>query len=231
MLATARHYISQDGQLQRTDLRRPTSASPARASSSSPRRPRTWTSPTAACSPAPAPSASTTSAILKNTAGLYLQGWPVDSEGKIATDPSDLNRLRSINVGSVGGTAEATTRAQLNANLQSSQPVSPAATAAAASPPTAGAYDATTNSMAMYDAEAGTGVKPDFELTVPVSDSKGGQRTIAISFLKSTTPNQWYAEIRAIPASDVVTGAGLANGQLKTGLVAFTQDGRWTSTP
>ena len=163
---------------------------------------------------------------LKNTAGLYLQGWPVDAEGNIATDPSDLNRLRTINVGSVGGTAEPTTRIQLNANIKSSQLVSAEATDASATPPGANAYDPATNSMAMWNAETGDGVKPDFELTVPVSDSKGGQRTVAISFLKSTVPNQWYAEIRAIPASDVVTGAGLTNGQLRTGLVAFTQDGR-----
>ena len=163
---------------------------------------------------------------LKNTSGLYLQGWPVDAEGNIATDPSDLNRLRTINVGSVGGTAEATTRIQLNANIKSSQLVSAEATDATAVPPGANAYSPTTNSMAMWDAESGAGVKPDFELTIPVSDSKGGQRTVAISFLKSTVPNQWFAEIRAIPASDVVTGAGLANGQIKSGLVAFTQDGR-----
>lgn len=163
---------------------------------------------------------------LKNTAGLYLQGWPVDGEGNIATDPSDLNRLRTINVGSVGGTAEATTRVQLNANIKSSQPISAEATDAAATPPGASAYSPVTNSMAMWDPETGAGVKPDFELTIPVSDSKGGQRTIALAFLKSTTPNQWFAEIRAIPASDVTTGAGLTNGQIKTGLVAFTQDGR-----
>ena len=163
---------------------------------------------------------------LKNTAGLYLQGWPVDSEGNIAADPSDLNRLRTINVGSVGGTAEPTTRVQLNANIKSSQAVSAEATDAAAVPPGANAYDPVTNSMSMWDPESGDGVKPDFELTIPVSDSKGGQRTIALSFLKSTVPNQWYAEIRAIPEADVVTGAGLTNGQLKTGLVAFTQDGR-----
>jgi flagellar hook protein FlgE len=163
---------------------------------------------------------------LKNTAGLYLQGWPVDANGDIATDPSDLSRLRTINVGSVGGTAEATTRVQLNANLKSSQAISTEATDAAAVPPGPTAYDPLTNSMALWDPETGTGVKPDFEVTIPVSDSKGGQRTIALSFLKSTVPNQWYAEIRAIPADDVVSGAGLANGQLKTGLVAFTQDGR-----
>jgi flagellar hook protein FlgE len=163
---------------------------------------------------------------LKNTAGLYLQGWPVDADGNINADPSDLNRLRTINVGSVGGTAEPTTRVQLNANIKSSQAVSAEATDAAAVPVGANAYDPTTNSMAMWDPETGAGVKPDFELTIPVSDSKGGQRTIALSFLKSTVPNQWYAEIRAIPESDVVTGAGLTNGQLKAGLVAFTQDGR-----
>ncbi|WP_395649666.1 flagellar hook protein FlgE [Brevundimonas sp.] len=169
---------------------------------------------------------------LKNTAGLYLQGWPVDSEGVILTDPSDLGKLKAINVGSVGGTAEATTRAQLNANLKSSQAVSAEATAAAAfaanpaDPAAAGRYDPTTNSMAQYDPETGAGVKPDFELTVPVSDSKGGQRTIAISFLKSATPNQWYAEVRAVPAGDVITGTPLTDGQLKTGLIAFTQDGR-----
>ncbi|HST90944.1 MAG TPA: flagellar hook protein FlgE [Brevundimonas sp.] len=163
---------------------------------------------------------------LRNTAGLYLQGWPVDADGNIATDPSDLNRLRTVNVGSVGGTAEATTRIQLNANIKSSQLVSAEATDAAATPPGANAYDPVTNSMSMWDPDTGTGVKPDFELTIPVSDSKGGQRTIAISFLKSSTPNQWYSELRAIPATDVVTGSGLTNGQLKTGLVAFTQDGR-----
>ena len=163
---------------------------------------------------------------LKNTAGLYLQGWPVDANGDIATDPSDLGRLRTINVGSVGGTAEATTRVQLNANLKSSQAISAEAAAAGATPVGAGAYDPLTNSMALWDPELGTGVKPDFEVTVPVSDSKGGQRTLALSFLKSSTPNQWYAEIRAVPAGDVISGAGLANGQLRTGIVAFTQDGR-----
>ena len=161
---------------------------------------------------------------LKNTAGLYLQGWPVDTEGNINTDPSDLNRLRSINVGTVGGTAEATTRVQLNANLRSSQEVSAEALAVTTAGPNA--YDPATNSMAMWDPETGTGVKPDFELTIPVSDSKGGQRSLAVSFLKSDTPNQWYAEVRAIPAGDVVTGAGLSNGQLRSGMIAFTQDGR-----
>ena len=153
---------------------------------------------------------------LRNSAGLFLQGWIADSDGTIEVDPSDLSRLDSINVGSVGGAAEPTTRVSLNANLLSSQPLSDELAA----------YDALTNSMSMYDPETGAGVRPDFELQVPISDSKGGKRTIAISFLKSDVPNQWHAEIRAIPASDVVSGAGLANGQIRTGIIAFTQDGR-----
>lgn len=155
---------------------------------------------------------------LKNTAGLYLQGWPVTSDGTINRDPSDLSKLNSINVGSVGGTAEATTRAQLNANLRSSQPVSP----------DLGSYNAATNSMSLYDPTATppTGVKPDFQITIPASDSKGGQRTIAYSFLKTNNPNEWRAEVHVIPATDIENGSTPANGILKAGFVLFTQDGR-----
>lgn len=263
---------------------------------------------------------------LKNSANLYLQGWPVDSNGDISTDPSDLSRLRSINIGSVGGTAEPTTRVQINANLRSTQGVSSAAAAqsykgvedtttpspakhdvtvgysridannyavtiksgitkitgvatydatgaltgfapdnatstngSATStatqmtiiPTSAGApgapytlnlsdlglttngiaktkYDPSVNSMAMYDADDDNpaGVKPDFKMNIPVSDSKGGQRNLEIRFLKSEQPNQWYAEIVAVPAGDVVTGAPYSNGQIKTGLIAFTPAGR-----
>ena len=225
VLSTARHYTSQAGQLQRT-----TSATDLGIAGQGffvvTEKPENLQVTDSRLFTRAGAFTVDNLGYLKNTAGLYLQGWPVDAEGNIATDPSDLNRLRTINVGSVGGTAEATTRIQLNANIKSSQLVSAEATDAAATPVGANAYNPATNSMAMWDPETGAGVKPDFELTIPVSDSKGGQRTIAISFLKSTVPNQWYSEIRAIPASDVVTGAGLTNGQLKTGLVAFTQDGR-----
>ncbi|TFW13169.1 flagellar hook-basal body complex protein [Brevundimonas intermedia] len=263
---------------------------------------------------------------LKNSAGLYLQGWPVDSNGDISTDPSDLSRLRSINIGSVGGTAEPTTRVQINANLRSTQAVSsPAApqsykgiedttaptpgvhdvsvayeridannyavtlktgitkitgvatydaagaltgfvpnnatsangsatstaTQLTITPTSAGVpgtpytldladvglttnniaktkYDPSVNSMAMYDADEDNplGVKPDFKMNIPVSDSKGGQRNLEIRFLKSDQPNQWYAEVVSVPAEDVVTGAPYSNGQIKTGLIAFTPSGR-----
>lgn len=225
VLATARHFTSQNGQLQRTNSSTDLGISgqgffvvTEKAENLEITDSRLFTRAGAF--------RVDNLGYLKNTAGLYLQGWPVDANGDINTDPSDLTRLRTINVGTVGGTAEATTRVQLNANLRSSQTISEEAQDAALTPPGPNAYNIATNSMAMWDPETGNGVKPDFEVTVPVSDSKGGQRTLAFSFLKSTVPNQWYAEIRAIPASDVTTGAGLANGQVKTGIVAFTQDGR-----
>lgn len=225
VLASARHFTSQNGQLQRTSSATDLGIAgqgffvvTEKAENLEPTDSRLFTRAGAF--------RVDNLGYLKNTAGLYLQGWPVDANGDIATDPSDLGRLRTINVGSVGGTAEATTRIQLNANLKSSQAISAEATDAAATPVGANAYNPATNSMAMWDPETGDGVKPDFEVTVPVSDSKGGQRTLALSFLKSTVPNQWYAEIRAVPATDVTTGTGLTDGQLRTGIVAFTQDGR-----
>ncbi|WP_292051172.1 MULTISPECIES: flagellar hook protein FlgE [unclassified Brevundimonas] len=150
---------------------------------------------------------------LQNTAGFYLQGWPIDGDGNANIDPSDMNRLTSINVGKVGGAAEPTTRVSLNANLKSSTDPHPDIATY-----TAGA-------MSSYALDPTTGLKPDFEITVPVSDSKGGQRNITVAFLKSETANMWYAEIRA--PQDTADGGGTPANLLKSGQVLFTQDGRY----
>jgi flagellar hook protein FlgE len=280
---------------------------------------------------------------LKNDAGLYLQGWLADPvTGDIVPDPSDLGQLSSINVGTVGGTAEKTTRAAVNANLRSEQPIAsqitykvgvagspsktgvvtvPATTArnydvvysstgianpaggqnrydveirengavvargsvgynpatgalmsSTLAPPggtvtgtplanvnidaagtnsvtlaqlgiTGGAtddaevkagnlYDPVKNSMSAYALDqaqktptGAIGVKPDFEIQVPVSDSKGGQRTVTLSMLKGPGPNEWYAELRAKPGDLAVP----ANGLIQSGIVTFTTDGKLLS--
>lgn len=251
---------------------------------------------------------------LKNDAGLYLQGWLADPvTGDITPDPSDLTQLDSINVGSVGGTAEKTTRAAVNANLRSEQPLaaqskfgvtktnvadsstatsnytvsySPTATAneynveikkagsvigtgtalyaagaggafvsgtgimatvpidvsgtGAGTPTvpiaslglntstdlqTGNLYDAATNSMSAYALDNTKGVKPDFEVQIPVSDSKGGQRTVTLSLLKSDVPNEWYAELRTKPG-DL---DNVANGLISSGRITFTTDGKLSS--
>ena len=163
---------------------------------------------------------------LVNSAGLVLQGWLADSNGKIMPNPSSLTSLQSINVSQVGGAVEPTTMVGINANLDSAQTISAAATAAGTTPAGVGAYNPTTSSMAMYESNNATGVQPDFSIQVPISDSQGGQHTVQLDLLKSSTPNQWYAELVAIPASDVVTGPGLSNGQIATGIVAFNPTGQ-----
>ncbi len=250
---------------------------------------------------------------LKNDAGLYLQGWLADPvTGAITPDPSDLTQLSSINVGSVGGTAEKTTRVGVNANLRSEQPVSASASfttgvksvtdsagaahnytvaysptgtgntydvklyegtnlvssGTAAYDPTTGAlttytpagtttpsaaidigggttvsfaslgvntktevaaggvYDPASNSMSDYALDSTTGVKPDFEIQVPISDSKGGQRNVTLSLLKGPGPNEWYAELRAKPG-DLDNNA---NGLISSGKITFTTDGKLSST-
>ena len=216
--ATARHFISQGGQLQRTSSSTDLGIEGSgffvvtdKAENLTPTDSRMFTR-AGAFTPDKL-------GYLQNTAGLYLQGWPVDSNGNINTDPSDLNRLRSINIGNVGGTAEPTTRIQLNANLND----------ALVPRDDIGDYDATDPAFSMtpYNRtdDAPTGFDHDFRLTVPVSDSKGGQRTLAISFLKSDVPNEWFAEIHAVPSTDV-EGTGAVPGQLASGRVRFTSEGR-----
>jgi flagellar hook protein FlgE len=163
---------------------------------------------------------------LVNAAGLVLQGWPADANGVITPNPSSLTSLQSINVSQVGGAVSPTTQVGVNANLNASQTISTAATAAAAVPPGAGAYNPAGNSMAMWESNNATGVQPDYSIQVPISDSQGGQHNVQLDLLKSSTPNQWYAELVAVPASDVSDGSGLSNGQIATGMIAFTPTGQ-----
>jgi flagellar hook protein FlgE len=160
---------------------------------------------------------------LKNSAGLYLQGVPADATGAIPTSGLNIGILQPINVTNVGGAVSPTTVAGLTGTLNSDQAVSAAALAASTTPVGAGAYDPTTNSMTAYDPTTGAGVKPDFTMQVPISDSQGGQHTIQVDLLKSATPDQWYAEIQAVPTSDV-TG-GNVPGQISAGILAFNSDG------
>jgi flagellar hook protein FlgE len=163
---------------------------------------------------------------LVNSAGLVLQGWPADANGVITPNPSSLTSLQSINVSQVGGAVSPTTTIGVNANIDAAQTISGAAAAAGTTPAGAGAYSPTANSMAMWESNNATGVQPDYSVQVPISDSQGGQHNVQLDLLKSSTPNQWYAELVAVPASDVSTGAGLANGQIATGMIAFTPTGQ-----
>ena len=164
--------------------------------------------------------------FLVNASGLYLQGWPLLANGTFDVNPSDLNKLASINVKNLGAAVQPTTSVALSANLNADQVLS--AAAGSLGPPAVPAtYVGTTNaSMTDYAAGAATGTKPDFTTEMTVIDSQGGSHKLAMAFLKnSSSPNVWDAEIYAIPASDVTSAAGFRPGQLAKGQVKFTPSG------
>ncbi len=135
---------------------------------------------------------------LKNTAGLYLQGWPLDASGAV---PTDRNDLTNINVNNLAGKAEATTTLSMKANLQASTAIT--------TPYTAG------------DMAAGT-VKPDFQRTINVYDSQGGAQPLQVSYVK-TGANTWSYEV-AYQGAGANIGSP-ANNVIKTGTMSFNADG------
>jgi|SRR5579859_94795 len=151
--------------------------------------------------------------FLVNDAGLYLQGWPANANGTFTPDPSDVTKLQPINVKNLGAAVEQTTTLGINANLNETTPVSAGAAT----------YNASTNSLAAF-AATGTGTAPDAPpIDLNVIDSVGGSHKLEVAFEKTSTPNQWNAEIYAVPASDVSTSG--PSGQIAAGLVNFNPDG------
>ena len=141
-----------------------------------------------------------------NAQGLYLQGWPVNSDGSVISSPTSLSAIEPINISGVGGLAEPTGNIGLNANLN---------TAPADSANAQGAYD-------VGDMATGT-ITPHFESSLEIYDSLGAARTVAFGFLK-TGPNTWRVEAYARPNSNVTGGSG-SGGLLAAGIVTFNTDG------
>jgi len=146
--------------------------------------------------------------FLRSTSGYYLQGWPIDSNGNIPANRSDLTALTPVNVNSLTGSAEATTAIALRANLQSSQ--------------TPAAY--TAGDMSLFNASAGaSGASPHFERSLDIFDSKGGAHTVTFGFFRDAAlpANQWRVEAYVEDPSEVTA----ANGLLSSGILAFNDDG------
>jgi flagellar hook protein FlgE len=143
-----------------------------------------------------------------NAQGLFLQGWPVASDGSVTTSPTSLSAIEAVNISGVGGLAEPTSNVGINANLNSDQASFTAAY-------TAG------------DMATGT-VTPHFESSLEVFDSLGAPRTIAFGFLK-TGPNTWQVESYARPNTNI-TGGALSGGLLASGTLTFNTDGTVAGT-
>jgi flagellar hook protein FlgE len=138
---------------------------------------------------------------LKNSSGLYLLGWKLDTSGNPPTNPSDLSL---INVNNLSGKAVASTSIALQANLQAS--------AAAAS-----SYAVGDMSLATTDANY---VTPDFQRTVNVVDSQGGTQPLEFSFVK-TAANTWAYEVSYQGDSTNISGSN----PIASGTMSFNSDG------
>lgn len=141
---------------------------------------------------------------LRNASGYYLQGWPLDADGNFENN-GDLNALQSIRPNALTGSAQATTKIGLRANLQST------------ATEIVGSYSP--GSMA-----AGT-LSPQFSRSMDVYDAQGTTHRITFNFVK-TGSNEWAAEISGVDAEiATVGGAATANGLLASGTIRFNPDG------
>lgn len=163
---------------------------------------------------------------LRNASNLYLQGWPIAAGGSPTLSAADLSQLRTINVENIAAQIEPTTYAQIIGNLNANQEASSSAATYASNP--------ATRPMAAYDASSpdpATSTRPDYEITIPVSDSQGGERRLTVSMVKlaanpSATPpieaNTWAYEVwspdvkdaTVTPATEASTNGVVSRGRL-----------------
>ncbi|MBP9756363.1 MAG: flagellar hook protein FlgE, partial [Phenylobacterium sp.] len=155
--------------------------------------------------------------FMVNDAKLYLQGWPVEDDGTIDVNPSDLTKLKPINVKNLGAAVRPTSNVVINANVDKRLPTAQVDLTA---------YDPTAQatSMAGYADDQNTIYKPDFTIEMNVVDSTGGSHKIAMSFIHDpNVTNEFRAEIYAIPGDEIDDGS--TSGLISSGTVRFTANG------
>jgi flagellar hook protein FlgE len=158
-----------------------------------------------------------------NTAGLYLQGWKLDPDGTYLNDGS-IDGLVPISTSTLTGTAEATSKVNIRANLQASQKLNL----------DLGVYDGANPAKNM----AGGELKPDFIQSIQVFDAQGGSHNVNLGFMRANpavpgNENTWNVEVYAanpaeLTAAQQQVSAGLpvvTAGQLAKGVIKFNADG------
>ncbi len=142
---------------------------------------------------------------LRNSAGLYLQGWPANADG---TFPNS-GPLGPINISSIGGKGEATSNLSLAANLDAN----------------ADTFGGTYNPGDMSNPNINPPIQPTYSTTVNVYDSQGGSQPLKISYLK-TGANTWQYEVTyAGDISKLNSSATPAPPLISCGTLTFNADG------
>jgi len=142
--------------------------------------------------------------FFKNTAGLFLLGWRLDSAGNPPTNRQDESVLEPINITKLNGISEATTEVVARVNLQAST---------------------ATQAYAAGDLSAGTATA-DFETNVQIFDSLGREHTVVVSAIK-TAANTWNVEYFFDDPSVLDAGEQGANGLIARGQLVFNSDGSY----
>ncbi len=135
---------------------------------------------------------------LRNSSGMYLQGWALDSNGEI---PANRNSVELVNLGQVTGASQPTTTVSLRANLKSSDVAVPGYVAG--------------------DMAAGT-VTPQFETAMEIFDTQGGSRPVRLAFVK-TAANTWRYEMMYDGNAADIGGAGV--NPIAQGTMTFNTNG------
>ncbi len=123
---------------------------------------------------------------LKNTAGFFLYGWPLDSQGNLPAGQGDLSSLVPVDVAFLGGLTRPTTNAELSINLNASE-------------------DDYVNVSNIGGAQVGSvslpvqdSLAPNFTRGLRVFDSLGSAQDLSIEYRKITGP-----------MAQAVSGAGI----------------------
>jgi flagellar hook protein FlgE len=144
---------------------------------------------------------------LRNTAGYYLTGWPLDANGSY-TNNGSMNSLEPIKPNSLTGAAQPTTKISMRTNLDS--------TAAELAGGSAGYVRGSMASGAVAE---------QFSRPMEVYDAQGTSHSLTFNFVK-TGPNEWVAEISGTPGEIISSnGTGITDGVLASGVVKFNPDG------
>ena len=126
--------------------------------------------------------------FLRNSAGFYLYGWPIDQSGALPANQGDLTSLVPIDVAFLGGLTRPTNTAELSVNLDSAE-----AEELLSAAPTANA---------------------DFTRGLTVYDTLGNPQALSFEFVKTYGPSATEASSRTTLTStdQMVNDLGITAG-------------------
>ncbi len=126
--------------------------------------------------------------FLRNSAGFFLYGWPIDQQGSLPANQGDLTSLVPIDVAFLGGLTRPTNTAELSINLDAAE------------------TDKTF-------AQLGT-TQADFTRGLTVFDTLGNPQPLSFEFTKTFGPQAAVSTSRTTLSStdELVSDLGISNG-------------------